>query len=209
MAPVPVLSQLGHDTGRDEINCGPTCLAMAGYAWGIIPQGAPVKASIMAAARFAQTGAGGTSSYGMGAGAQQMGLDFEQRSFVDAANVRDLLSTGAHVIARGNSYDLPWANEYASTVHTAETNEGDEDNPMSGHVVYITGENDRGEFIVHDPYLTDGKPRTLSEDELNTFGAPHDWRDRPFLMGVARAQFGTAVQHFGRARKPAGWRDPR
>lgn len=180
----PIISQRNQGTPFDEVACGPTCLVMAGVTWGIIPRSASVRAAIMAAGRWGSTGQSGTTVEGLGRIAEGMGIDFEQRPYVSAAGVRDFLRLGAHVVARGNSYALPWSDP------------APEPDAFSGHVVYIVGEDDQGRFIVHDPYVTDGAPRYLTDAELERFGERHDFRDKPFIMGVAKLQPGVKCRSF-------------
>lgn len=189
--PPPVLSQLGHGTGLDEVCCGPTCLVMAGVAWGIVPRSASVRAAIMAASRWGSTGRAGTTVQGLGKIADGMGIDFEQRPHVTPAGVRDFLRIGAHVVVRGNSHALPWANP-----DDLPDDGASDDDAFSGHVVFVVGEDDEGRFVVHDPYLTDGEPRTMSDAELERFGAARDYRDRPFIMGVAKLAGGAACRRW-------------
>jgi hypothetical protein len=177
-SPPPVLSQLGHDTGFDEVACAPTCMVMAGIAWGVIPRTASVRAAIMAAGRWGSTSRAGTTVEGLGKIAEGMDIDFEQRPYVTAAGVRELLDAGAHVIVRGNSFVLPWSDP------------PDEPDDFSSHVVLVTRQDDQGRFVVHDPYVTDGEPRTLTAEALEHFGEAKDNRDRPFIMGVAKMRSG-------------------
>ncbi len=180
----PIISQRNQGTGFDEVACGPTCMVMAGLAWGIIPRTASVRTAIMAAGRWGSTGHAGTTLEGLGEIGEGMGIDFEQRPHVSAAGVRDFLALGAHVVARGNGYALPWSDPPT------------EPDAFSGHVVYIVGEDDAGRFIVHDPYVTDGEPRHLTAEQLERFGAERDFRDRPFIMGVAKLQPGVECRRY-------------
>jgi hypothetical protein len=184
----PVLTQLGHDTGFDEACCGPTCMVMAGVAWGIIPRSASVRTAILAASRWGGSGHHGTSIQGIGKIADGMGIDFEQRPGVTAAGVRDFLGLGAHVVARGNACALPWSSEPG-------------EDGFSGHVVYIVGEDDRG-FVVHDPYTSDGVPRSLTDAQLERFGAKRDLTDRPFIMGVAKMSSGVECRTYAPGEAP-------